>query len=352
MSEIQDIAYKNIIDGYCYGYYGDFDVIIMMKNGYINATHLIKKVHPNDDFSRFNRGSNKKYIETCIKNTGLELDDLIIKVSFKRESLKDLTGTYCHKSVIFRVALWINDDFGYKASEIVNNYLIDDAVEKINKKYKKIVKQKQDKIDILTNTVNDFREENKKYQKKAILYQKKNNKLLSQLVIKSKQASIPTKNENLHYKFVILILSNVVKSKHYQFKFIRCQIINYKIAFNKIKEKYTNAKEFIVYENIPNSVNLGNLFKQEAGDKMIFDGNYFDLNPTEKNNYFDKEDLKEYSDSIVAMSLEVDLDISEPEDELENELENESEDESEDEPDEPEDESEDEPEDESEDELE
>jgi hypothetical protein len=37
---MQDIVFEKINEKYGYGYYGEFKVIIMLKNGYINATKL------------------------------------------------------------------------------------------------------------------------------------------------------------------------------------------------------------------------------------------------------------------------------------------------------------------------
>jgi len=42
---IQNIIFEDINDVYAYGKYGDFNVIIMKDNGYINATKLCKDAH-------------------------------------------------------------------------------------------------------------------------------------------------------------------------------------------------------------------------------------------------------------------------------------------------------------------
>ena len=39
-SDIRNIIFEEINNKYSYGKYGTFDVIIMNKNGYINATRL------------------------------------------------------------------------------------------------------------------------------------------------------------------------------------------------------------------------------------------------------------------------------------------------------------------------
>jgi hypothetical protein len=39
-NDIKDIVFRKINNEFIYGLYGDFKVVMMMKNGYINATKL------------------------------------------------------------------------------------------------------------------------------------------------------------------------------------------------------------------------------------------------------------------------------------------------------------------------
>ena len=64
INPLNDIAFEDINDEYCYGKYGDFDVIMMKNNGYINATNLcdyiVEQTGSKKTYKHWNDNKNKK----------------------------------------------------------------------------------------------------------------------------------------------------------------------------------------------------------------------------------------------------------------------------------------------------
>lgn len=131
---LTQIIYKDINDDYGYGCYGEFEVIIMKKNGYINVTKLCQKENKRFDHWLENEHS-KKLIKIVKKNLnelyGDELSNsedsknitepiIIIKGSKKKCEMT--RGTYAHQSIVVHVASWVSPDFAIWVSNIVNNY--------------------------------------------------------------------------------------------------------------------------------------------------------------------------------------------------------------------------------------
>ena len=59
---LTSLIYENITDGYSYGKYDDFNIIIMNSNGYINATKLCT-AHGKEFKAWFKNISSKELIE-------------------------------------------------------------------------------------------------------------------------------------------------------------------------------------------------------------------------------------------------------------------------------------------------
>lgn len=92
MSDIKEIIFEDINDDYGYGKYGEFEVIINKKTGYINATKLCKD--GGKEFRKFFQYDHgKRLLETFSYQSGRNRTDLIIKITDVPNHLK---GTYVH----------------------------------------------------------------------------------------------------------------------------------------------------------------------------------------------------------------------------------------------------------------
>jgi hypothetical protein len=128
---ISDICFQQIRDNYWFGQYGQFKVVMMKDNGYINASKLCKD--GNKDFRDWKRNvHSQELINTLIRQ---EVPDFkqedssirgdgnvqiltlpfnpIIKVVTTKETVEDklISGTYCHNLLIAHIASWVSPDF-------------------------------------------------------------------------------------------------------------------------------------------------------------------------------------------------------------------------------------------------
>ena len=114
----KNIKFKDINDKYSYGKYGDFKVIVMKKNGYINATKIcndaVTKNGTKKDFKEWKRISTAKEIMKEISSiTGIAQEKLLISTT---TGSNELRGTYAHPMLITNIAHWVSPQFACKIS--------------------------------------------------------------------------------------------------------------------------------------------------------------------------------------------------------------------------------------------
>src|SRR5436190_18202728 len=139
-----EVAFEQIQDNYWYGAYGEFRVVMMKSNGYINATKMC-----NDGGKRFFNWSDLKSSHQLIQahekqmvldNTPLDLTNsdfalrdsktgitvlvstpcVSIQTANKTPTEQLISGTYCHPDLIPSIAGWISPEFQLKANRVVN----------------------------------------------------------------------------------------------------------------------------------------------------------------------------------------------------------------------------------------
>lgn len=150
-NNIQNISFKKINNNYSYGKYGNFEVIIMKKNGYINVTKLCNIVQTKNgtikDFREWKKNSTTKALTNEVSAfTGVLLNELFI---IPTNVQNDLKGTYAHPDLVPHIASWASPKFAVYVSEIVNKYFIRKA---LKEKEQEII-EKDDKIEKLNGTV-------------------------------------------------------------------------------------------------------------------------------------------------------------------------------------------------------
>jgi hypothetical protein len=211
--DIRNIIFEDIDDTYAYGKYGDFDVIIMKDNKYINATKLCKKV--NKEFTNWYRlDQAKNLIRTLgtISGTSDLNDPLVIQI--KTEGTNETRGSYVHPKLIPHIASWCSPEFALKVSDIVNEYLIKEAIEE----KERLLKKKDDKIDKLSkkidkqsNEISTLLSEHKKQNKKINklldindeMYEQ-NEEILGKISVISNDRVISTEDPDDNHMLIIL----------------------------------------------------------------------------------------------------------------------------------------------------
>ena len=159
--DIREICFEKINDDFSYGCYGGFKVIIMMKNGYINCTHLCKyiadKTGSKKPFGHWTTNNNAKaLIKEVSSQCGIQHGDLMHIIAGGQITV--IRGTYVHPDLVPHIASWASPKFAIKVSRIVNEFL---AKEEKDKR-ERLLQKKNDKIDEL---IMRSKEQNKKINK-------------------------------------------------------------------------------------------------------------------------------------------------------------------------------------------
>jgi hypothetical protein len=119
------------------GTYFDFKVLIMSRNGYINATKLCQ-----DGGKRFDNWmqnlSSKELVDDLDRFPGIPGDPSTIVIG---SGPNEYRGTYVHLELIPHIACWVSTKFARKVSKIVNEYLLKEQKEIIIEKDKIISEQ-------------------------------------------------------------------------------------------------------------------------------------------------------------------------------------------------------------------
>jgi len=164
---ITNLAYESINEKYSRAKYGEFDIIMDMSNGYINATKLCtdgnKKI-----YNWMENKSNKELIKYFEIDCGAQN-------SVRRQTYEvrngptsnNINGTYVHPDLIPHIAAWVSPIFARKISVIVNNFLVREREEELRKK-DIIIDKHLSSIDELKNIIKKADEENKKMLQKMI----------------------------------------------------------------------------------------------------------------------------------------------------------------------------------------
>ena len=128
--DITNLGYKKINDKYSKANYLGLECIMDMTSGYINATKLC------DSFGNIKQVKSYLKSDRC-KNLILYFEEPgryrpgSISVLIKENAYGELRGTYLHPDLLLDVASWISPDAYFKASRIVNNYLIKEKEDEI-----------------------------------------------------------------------------------------------------------------------------------------------------------------------------------------------------------------------------
>ena len=117
MSNTQEIIYESIDNKFAYAKYGEFKVMMMKDNGYINITKLCKE--GKKEFFNWKRlESSKKFLDDFSTEVGIPTPDLLIVINSGNTNV--LTrGTYAHPDLVPHVASWISSKFAVYIMKII-----------------------------------------------------------------------------------------------------------------------------------------------------------------------------------------------------------------------------------------
>jgi len=129
-SAVRDLIFEHINDKYAWGNYGEFKVLMMRENGYINVTKLCKDGDKEFRFWRRLDTANN-FLEEVSSIVRICTTDLLITVKGGDKKLQMVTGTYAHPDLVPHIASWVSASFAIKVSRIVNEYFVKEEKEKI-----------------------------------------------------------------------------------------------------------------------------------------------------------------------------------------------------------------------------
>ena len=288
---ITNLAYEKINDKYSKAKYGEFDVIMDMTTGYINATKLCTDGGKQVKAWLRNDGNKEliKYFENSHRSNFTPMTNILTG-----GQNSDLRGTYVHPKLITHIASWVSPAFAWKVSEIVNNFLIKEKEDEIMKT-KFLVKQKDCKIDelkIMLEKESEERRQSEKVNKQLLLDMKlqnekthtkldKTEKTLEKAEIDNSKIKTtlkrvetridkivdeivpPAKQVSLHEQFGIMKLNDSSGNRHYK---VYCtQKRGVDKAKNSIIKAYPKAVLFKEVSPNANSKNFLHILKEKYG---------------------------------------------------------------------------------------
>jgi hypothetical protein len=118
---IKDLIFENINDKYSWGNYGEFKVMIMRENGYINVTKICKDGGKEFfNWKRLDVATN--FLQEVSSILRIQRTDLLITVKGGDKKLQVVTGTYAHPDLVPHIASWVSPSFAIKVSGIINKW--------------------------------------------------------------------------------------------------------------------------------------------------------------------------------------------------------------------------------------
>lgn len=282
---ISEIIFEHIDEKYAYGKYGEFKVIIMKENKYINATKLCDKHEKL--FKNWLRNEDSKILINEVEN---ELNNALAHnragtkkaiIIMQKECNNDLRGTYVHELLIPHIASWISPSFAIKVSKIVNSFMIkeyqdsikqkDDKIGELEKILKNIEKQNKMANEKLDAVLSDNVKTHKKLDKTSEKLEESDNKLdhITKKLDISVDRRVPKAQSSKVTEDFIIMAENKNK-KCRQYYFIRGQTSHVTKKINTYIEENKNAVEFYRINDIPHAINLGIRIKEYLGRQLNF----------------------------------------------------------------------------------
>jgi KilA-N domain/Protein of unknown function (DUF3627) len=300
---LSQIVFTQIRDNFYYGYYGEFQVVVDKRDGYINATKLCS-----DGGKKFCHWSETKVSKELIStlrqynfNLSVDLDESCepwaianyapvgditkyVHTFNTTEQDKAISGTYCHPLLIPHIACWVSPTFALKAASIINFFLVEEWKAKLeasersaaqllhNLHEQHLALEEAQQTTTATSLALQSSEENNKLLKETLedcqqLVRGKNNvidikkesveMLETQVCDKAREKQVWASS----HAFTLLHLHNETSKR--PFYVIRCQGRRMGAAINKIRRKFPTAEVVYQQRKVPNAINLYSRLKQQ-----------------------------------------------------------------------------------------
>lgn len=117
--QILKLSYTAIDEEFCYGKFGNFRIIIMTKNGYVNATNLCTQANKNELSTKTYKEwkklkISKSYLEEVSKTENISKKDLTCRIKTGNQII---IGIYIHPLLITQIAQWLCVKFALQVSK-------------------------------------------------------------------------------------------------------------------------------------------------------------------------------------------------------------------------------------------
>lgn len=117
--DVRQICIVKIDNDYSYGNYGNFRVILMHKNGYINATNLCALA--GKKFSKWKENKNSDELLASLSSATRIPAKKLLKTISGGKNIK-IRGTYVHPKLLIHIASWCGTDFAIRISEWIEEW--------------------------------------------------------------------------------------------------------------------------------------------------------------------------------------------------------------------------------------
>jgi len=318
MPAIQELICESIDDKFAYAKYGEFKVMMMKDNGYINVTKLCKEGEK-EFFHWKSLESSKKFLDSFSKGLNIPKSDLLIIINSGNTNV--LTrGTYAHPDLVPHIASWVNHDFAIKVSKIVKDYFIRelyverdrlrgerDSLTEMLAEEKRLAAEERKKAEDHRQRAEEALKKSDEERQRADEERKKSDEerkkseeryanLCKQYNITSINLDVvnenlevvmgklddvssvvvpPSENKGVNESFCLLRRDKYDEATEYKY-YVLCGQIKYVNSSKKIKIK-SGMSEVISIKCTPNTKNLYHRIKDSLSGKISYRGNNIDL---------------------------------------------------------------------------
>src|SRR5271156_6827256 len=231
---LSNIAFEQIDGNYWYGAYGEFKVVMMKDNGFINVTKMCKFGGKDyKEWARYKKGQSLiQSLQTYLTQKAIsDNQDLSLRdsdggihtslsspcISIMTNNATDveclISGTYAHPTLIAHIASWISNDFAIKVGEIVTGHII--------LEYKSKLSTMQQQLEVKEEAKEKAMQETQELEK----------------IVKIKKLQLDTWGNS--HAFTMVRLNNLNGS--YPYYAIRCKRLNMSSTVKKLRRRNPNS---------------------------------------------------------------------------------------------------------------
>lgn len=121
-NDLRSTIYEQIDDNYGYGRYASLDLIIMIKNGYANASKMC-----NDHGKKYQHWAKIENSQELIDYIAKDIDEDVTIAVIGDNSL--IKGVYVHPELVAIIAMWCDTRYARLSYKIVMSSHINEAIE-------------------------------------------------------------------------------------------------------------------------------------------------------------------------------------------------------------------------------